>query len=223
MGRETTETPREFLLDCARFYRSFGFFAQHAALTDEQLADELDRIRQEEWEWHLDPNTPMDQVILAGWDKDRVWWEDAYEWLGDVETMYRDALQGWARISRGAFRPTEIVETWSGPDGPVTVDFTMDGRRYRLSPEASGETLDTNILGAINGLIVPSGLRFVAVNTTDQTTRLVVVTPAEQDALARRGWPFEDWVPVGPPPPLAPPGPPAPSQPSKKSGWFSRK
>lgn len=232
MGSETKETPRGFLLDCARFYRGLGFFAKHTALTDEQLADELERIRREEWEWHLDPDRIEDQLTLASWDKDRVWWEDAYEWLGDLETMYTDALRGWARISRGAFRPTDITEAWAGGEGPVTVEFSMDGVRYRLAPkigEATAESLDTNILAGVNGLIAPSGTRFVAVDTTDQTTCLVVVTPAEREALARRGWPFEDWVPVGPPPPLAPPRRPPPSPPSseppgpaKKRGWFSR-
>ena len=228
MGSETTETPRGFLLDCARFYRGLGFFAKHTALTDEQLADELERIRREEWERHLDPNDFMDQFVLASWDKDRVWWEDAYEWLGDLETMYTDALRGWARISRGAFRATDIVETWASPDGPVSVEFTMDDARYRLAPviEGSPETLDTNLLGPVNALIAPSGLRFVAVDTTDQTTCLVVVTPAEREALARRGWPFEDWVPVGPPPARAPPPgrpPPPPPPPPRKTGWFSRR
>ena len=228
MGSETKETPREFLLDCARFYRGLGFFAQHASLTDEALADELERIRREEWEWHLDPDRTEDQLTLASWDKDRVWWEDAYEWLGDLETMYTDALLGWARVSRGAFRPTDIVETWASPDGPVTVEFTMDGVRYRLTPkiEGSPETLDLDVLGPINALIAPSGLRFQEVDTTDQTTCLVAMTPAEREALARRGWPLQDWIPVTPPPPLAPPRrpppPPPPSGPPRKKGWFSR-
>lgn len=221
LEREPQETPRAFLLDCARFYRGLGFFAKHASLTDEQLADELERIRREEWERHLDPSRIMDQMVLASWDKDRVWWEDAYEWLGDLDTMYTDALQGWARISRGAFRPTDIAETWEGDEGPVTVDFTMDGSRYRFNPEFSGETLDVMILGPINGLIAASGYRFVGVDSTDQTSYLVVLTPAEQKALAVRGWPIQDWVPIMPPPtPASPKGtPPAPA----KKSWFGRR
>ena len=203
MGGDATETPREFLLDCARFYRRLGFFARHAALSDEALADELGRIGRDEWKGALDPAKPMHQIVLASWDKDRVWWEDAYEWLGDLETMLTDALQGWARISRAAFRPTEISESWASPDGPVTVEFAMYGVRYRLTPEAEGETLDLNLLGPINALIAPSGTRFVGVDSTDQTSILVAVTPAEQAALARRGWPFQDWIPVTGPPPLA--------------------
>jgi hypothetical protein len=227
LGSETKETPRKFLLDCARFYRGLGFFAKHASLSDEELADELDRIRQEDWEYHLDPNNRMDEMVLASWDEDRVWWEDAYEWLGELGTMYTDALQGWARISRGAFRPTDIVETWASPDGPVDVEFAMDGVRYRFAPaiEGSPETLDTNLLGALNALIAPTNLHFEAVDTTDQTAYLVVVTAEERAALARRGWPFQDWIPAGPVPPKAPTRtPPArPVEPEKRRAWFSRK
>lgn len=223
MGSDTEGTPREFLLECARFYRGLGFFAKHASLSDDGLADELERIRREVWEGDLDPDDSLAEIVLASWDKDRVWWEDAYEWLGDLETMYTDALQGWARISRGAFRPTDIVETSAGPDGPVTVEFTMDGVRYRLSPEEEGETLDVNLLGPINALIAPSGLRFVQVDSTDQTCILVAVTPAEKAALAVRGWTFPYEFPVtGPPPRATPTRPPSPPQPAKK-GWFSRR
>ncbi len=226
-------TPREFLLDCARFYRGLGFFATHANLADEALADELERIRRDEWQRDLEPGDVMDELVLAHWDEDRVWWEDAYEWLGDLDTMYTECLRGWARISRGTFRPTDIVETWTSTRGPVTVDFTMDGLRYRFAPviDASVETVDTNLLGPINGLIAPSGLRFTAVDTTDQTSYLIVVSQAEREALARRGWPFQDWVPVAPPPRGFPPPPPRtaapraapPAPPPKKKGWFSKK
>jgi hypothetical protein len=222
VGSEISETPREFLLDCARFYRGLGFFAKHASLSDEALADELERIRRDEWESHLDAKAIMDQLVLANWDKDRVWWEDAYEWLGDVGTMYADALRGWAQISRGTLRPSDIEESWETPDGPVRLDFSQDGKRYRLAPEAAGETLDINMLGPINALIAPSGMRFETVDTTDQTTYLLVVTPSEKSALAARGWPFEEWIPVTPPPPPAQAGHAARPDPSTKKRWFSR-
>lgn len=216
------QSRRQHLLDCARFYRSLGFFAEQAALPDESLADVLDRTWRDAWERDFDSRTVMDELLLAHLDKDRVWWEDAFEWLGDVETMYADALQGWGRISRGAFRPTDVSESWETPDGPVTVDVTIGGQRFRFHPEAAGETLDLNLLGPINALIAPSGMRFETVDMTDQTSYLVVLSAAEKEILRKRGWPFEDWIPTSDLPSPIGTEPHRPVEPKRKR-WFGRK
>ena len=191
-------TEEAFVLDVVHFLRGLGFFAGLAGRSDEDAAAALWAEHREKWEGHLRPIDRLSEMVIGSWDEDRVWWEDV-EWMGDLETMYPDVLQGWARISRGAFRPTDIVQSCEDPEGPVTVEFTAGGQRHRLVSESFGDWIDSSILDYVKRLVAPSGLELADVDTTDQTAFLVAVTPAEKARFSSRGWRFPE--PAPPPPP----------------------
>jgi hypothetical protein len=107
---------------------------------------------------------------------------------GDV---YAQSIAEWSEISKDAFRPTDIKETWASETGPVTVTFRLDGSTKTLSPGYFEDWIDPGILAAIDGLIADSGRRFELYKSFDQTAFVMALSTDERRALEARGWCFE--------------------------------
>lgn len=170
--------------------RAAGLFADTPALTDQMLADRIDRRIAEWWGESPSPSDPLHELMVAEQDVARVWWHDLEADVGEGGQVYVTTLREWAAISEGAFRPTDITETWASWDGPVSVTFTLDGTTHTLSPASLEDWIDPGILVPINELITASGRRFEMVAAFDQSGVVLALTPAERVALEARGWCF---------------------------------
>jgi len=105
------------------------------------------------------------------------------------------AFGEWARISRGAFSPSNVREEWQGEDedDPVIISFEMGGRTHRVEGKNLGDYFDLEILAQLDELIRPSGIQFAAHDTGDQTAYFVCLTDEERKAILKgRGVKF-DW------------------------------
>jgi hypothetical protein len=199
-----------WIVEAVRYYRGLGFFSEHAALSDEALAQHVESLIEDEWgetftadqsgpmvvdEWGDTLTSPENvrfaELTLLRADSARVWWEDTEADVCAANQVYVETLRAWAGISRGAFSPREITETWESDEGPITVRFTLDGDERTLHPEYLDDWLDMEILVPLNGWLRHTGYAFELYEAFDQTAFLVVLTPDEKQRLEReRGWRF---------------------------------
>ncbi|MGE0494403.1 MAG: hypothetical protein AB7S38_34645 [Vulcanimicrobiota bacterium] len=140
------------------FYQKLGFFASQeenlkARLTtylteDKPLAD-------------FDDNNPAYDLFLLGCDPTRAMLESPkVEALAPDKKVYIQILQQLEKISRGAFRPRQIVEAWKGPQGPVEIRYQQDGKTYTLEAHDRDNRIDPSLLLQLNLAILASGLQF---------------------------------------------------------------
>jgi hypothetical protein len=176
--------------------RKLDFFASRTE-TDAALAVSIDEQSIAEFGTKPEPEDPISELVVAGVDDDRVWWDDLEADVDPSNKVYESTLEAWAGISDGAFAPTGIVETWASPTGPVTVSFTLGGKTETLKPAYLEDWIDPMILTRINALIAPGGRQFELYRAFDQTLFLTALTAAEKRTLERdRGWCFE-WPSTG--------------------------
>jgi len=173
------------------YFRGMGFYSEHAdksdlALARQILADAQDELIVPE----RAPNFLIDLEALRG-DQERVWWEDTEADVAKGGEVYVETLEAWSRVSRGAFTPSEIRETWEAEDGPITLRFKLAGEDREIHPQYLDDFIDLNILQAVNAMIAPRGVRFAVVDTGSQDFFVVAITEEERARLAaERGWPF---------------------------------
>ncbi|MGF7035050.1 hypothetical protein J2T17_006042 [Paenibacillus mucilaginosus] len=181
-----TFSPEERVADAAKYYRAMGFFAPDASMTEQQFTEKFRDFHKnfgEEQDWNpyyaKSAYSMQGDLYLLGEDAGRVWLEDTEADVGKGSGVYVQALQRWSEISRGAFNPTDIVETWGSEEGPVTVSFTLNGQRKTVYPLFYNDFMDMDILRDINRMIRDTGYQF-AVNVIDQMVFVTVLTPEEQ-------------------------------------------
>jgi hypothetical protein len=173
------------LLERVRLFRELGFFADAAGQFDEEVVASLDGRYRAVMTGEPDFSGPLGDQVLLGLDQDRVWWEDLESDVFPGQDAYVRIFAEWARISRGAFLPTNVREEWAGEEGPVTITFTLDGQEHRLVSEMD-EWIDLGLLNEIDELIRPSGYSFdSSIQTYDQTAMAVVLTADEKARLLR--------------------------------------
>lgn len=210
---------RAWLIDSIRYFRELGFFAPFRELSDERLADQLcaasgwelpeedaalptdeeesDDPDEELVRWLNRPRPDVKDLALLSLDASRLWWEDGERDIAPGYEEYTRVIAAWGRISRGAFRPTDIREVWDKPDQwpdcKVEVAFSLNGLPRVLRPWDGYGWLDFGLLNDINALIAPCGCQFEMWDTGDQTTCLVVLTAEEKQRLiTEREWQFEE-------------------------------
>jgi hypothetical protein len=189
-----TFTPDQWTATHVTFYRKLGFYCLYAKLTDAQVLQKLRDAYKDEWgeAFTYDPkNKYADQEFLR-YDSLRVWWRDLEADAYKGSNVYTDTLKEWAAISRGAFAPSKITETWKTDDGPVTIAFTLNGKTERVTLDENGGWIDLNLLVFVNARITASGYQFYVSDAPDQAAFIVALTPEEKDAITReRGWGFQ--------------------------------
>jgi hypothetical protein len=170
-----------------RDYQAAGFFK----------GDSAQAIRvafEREWDEPPPLATRADELMLLGYDRERVWYEDIERDVIEGNDAYVEAFREWSGIAAGAFEPRDVSEAWAGEEGPVTIAFRLGGRRHEIKAAGQGDFLDLCVLTAgINPLIEETGRQF-AVYRPDamlgQRAFVVAITPRERAALQAREWVF---------------------------------
>ena len=171
--------------------REIGLFAGEVDVPDTELAAEIDDAIEEQWGTDLAPDDPLRDLAVAEQDLDRVLWMDLEADVVAENEVYVTVLADLGSISVGAFAPSDVVETWAGEAGPISVAFEMGGARHEIRPGYLEDWVDPMILVPINELIADTGRRFESYKAFDQTAFVMALTDAERQALEGRGWCFE--------------------------------
>jgi len=148
----TPEMKREWLVKAVHFYRELGFFTEYGDLTDDKLATKLNSQYRKETGVSLDPTGPIAELQVLEPDEKRLWLCDLERDVMPENHVYADALNRLGEISRGAFQPTDITETWESDKGPIRVEFTFGGVRHTLQPKYREDRLDTDFLFRVRDL-----------------------------------------------------------------------
>jgi hypothetical protein len=171
--------------------RAVGLFADQATISDADLATEVEAGLADTFGAAEDVPPDILDLAVAEQDRARVWWRDLEADVVDGNDVYVQTLDEWGDISAEAFAPTDIVVSWAGSDGPVTVEFAQGGATHDVSPAYLEDWIDPGILVPINELIADSGRRFELYKAFDQTAFVMALTDAERRGFEARGWCFE--------------------------------
>lgn len=176
----------EWLISRTRFYQNFGFFENYTDLSDEELADQIIRLRRAEtggeiaqlfnegYEWLL-LGLDTKRVLSAATDILYAEEPPEYDFEAFVET-----IQQLSSISRGAFIPQNIREESSG-----TIEFTLNGQSLSFVPEGLPD--DPLILASqINPMIAETGYQFKQWDLSPD----VLVFAMTTEEVDRLGWRF---------------------------------
>jgi hypothetical protein len=171
--------------------REIGLFADRTELSDAALAVEVEAAITETGGTSPDVPPGILDLAVAEQDRTRVWWRDLEADVSDGNDVYAQTVAEWGEISVGAFEPTEIIESWESPEGPVTVDYVQSGITHTLTPGYLEDWIDPGIVVGINETIADSGRRFEMYKAFDQTAFVMALTDDERRAFEARGWCFE--------------------------------
>lgn len=186
------QASQQWLLEAIRFYRPLEFFRDFEGRSDRETAEELAELYRRAWDAEIDPASELAELELLALDDSRVWWEDTAAGWSHGDGTWEWVLDGWSRISRGAFRPTGIEERWrQGGDGQTAVRFTVGGRPLELHPKQANGALDLNVLFELNLYLKSTALRFEMVESFDETAYLLVLRGEEKARMESRGWRFQ--------------------------------
>jgi hypothetical protein len=182
-----------WLVETVRYFRGLDFFAAERLLSDEQLVRKVEAAHRANWDEPLDPaaGAQLADMYVVATDPTRIWWRDI-ECVYQGANAYVEILGEWAAISRGAFFPTHVSETWRSPRGPVEVEFSVGAVRHRfIHQDGHDDFVDMRIVRAINQAIGATGYQFAVCDEGGMPNFVVALTRDEQARLEReRGWRF---------------------------------
>lgn len=180
-----------WLIGAVRDYRAAGFFAEHRASSDEELAGELAGEHGDEWGEELPPpDAPpvLREILILEKDRLRTWWLDPEADAVAGNDSYVTLLDRLGELSGGSFRPEGAEESWGGDPLRPTVTFSFEGRERELRPEVRGDWIDLRVLAAINQLLADDQRRFYTLTPDDQTALVLALTTEERSLIeATRG------------------------------------
>lgn len=182
---------REWLVQSTRYYQQLHFFEEYSHLSDDQLADQLILLGQQEtgeretsrlfyngYDWLL---IELDKKRVLSAETDILYAEEPpeYDFEGYIET-----LQELAAISRGIFLPQVITKASIG-----SIEFILNNKRYTLVPDGPPDE-PLILAGQINLIILDTGYQFEQWNLYP-TVFLVMLNLEEKRRLAEeKGWKF---------------------------------
>jgi hypothetical protein len=174
-----------WLAERVRAFRPLDFFRAQGALTDDELADYLVR-RQERVGEPFDIRDSFVGAKILLHDTSRVWFQDMEADVCEENQVYASTLVELGQISRGAFEPKDIVETWESDTGPIRVEFSQDGERHAFEPDYEDDWLVLDFLMVLNILLASKGVAFVSTGW-DQRAWIAAMTTAERAAFKKLG------------------------------------
>ncbi len=185
----------EWLAEAVRYFHGMGFFAHYAGMADDDIAAKIREYHGADWEEYITSardQASADMFLLMA-DPYRVWFRDL-EGVYKGDNAYAHTLEEWASISRGAFHPTDIEETWESDAGPVRVMFTFDGARHEyVHANGDDDFINLEILKMVNWLLRDAPYRLEAADNLGDCRFIVALSRDERDRLYRdRGWSFCD-------------------------------
>lgn len=182
------------------YFRALGFFDDLARSPERDAVQEI--VRRLGKAPTTVPNNPRADYETVKADAARVWWRDLDAEPSPKSKTYEKTLREWASISRGAFSPTEVQETWDyevEENGAVKsfnvrkieISFTAGSRARSLRLRYLADALDMQGLLKVNEVIAPSGYQFEACLPSSDAVLVVVLTADEKRRLVQeRGWKF---------------------------------
>lgn len=184
-----------WLIDAVEFYYPRGFFRHVKGDIDDLLEKLLPQMEAQEEEGGLtsaDLDSPELDLFLLSFDPMRTLYEsmDYGAALGPGLNAYVETVKALARISRNAFLPTEISESWDTPKGPIQIHFTVGGKKKTLKVDLWGGMFDFRILLQLNLLLWDTPYRY-EMAPMDNILFVTVLTAQEKTELERlRGLAF---------------------------------
>ena len=179
------------LSNSVNWFRALGFFQDKENISDEKLAEKINREHVALSGEDIDPQRPFSDLLLLSYDKKRVWWEDTEADVLDGNNVYIDFINDLSRISRGKFSPSEITESWETDEGPIYVQFLFNGERITINPKYIYDYIDVEIISDINKLFPTDKEKFEMYKPFDQTAFILMLSKDEKSKLQKkRGWVF---------------------------------
>lgn len=180
----------ERLSDAIVYYRKQGFFQGQQNLSDKELTQLITKKLGESWAPEFDPFDPSDEygyhdyadLFVLQLDETRVWMEDLEADVGNGNDVYVQTLKRWSEISHGAFSPANVKERWEDNEGPVHLEFELQGKKHVITANNYNDFLDIGIINQINPLIKQSGYEFVFI-VIDQTAFVTCVSQEQKKQL----------------------------------------
>lgn len=186
-----------WLREALPYYRALGFFAAEQHSSDTDLAATVRAYHGADWDdviLEAEDMATADQWLLMP-DTSRVWFHDL-EGVYRGENTYALFVQEWGAISRGAFTPAEIAETWESDRGPVNVSFSYQGRQHTfVHADGHDDFINLRIVRMINQLLTPTLYRLEPADNLGDCRFIVSLTPEEKHRLrSERRWSFCDFL-----------------------------
>lgn len=157
-------TIESWVREALAFYRPLGFFSHYqgsdaavvSKLARNLLESSSDTITEE------DLDAPEFDLFFLSLDPLRCLYSSMHfgEFLAPGNDAYVASLEALAAISRGAFKPTNIKETWDTPEGPIRLSFDFEAMPREIKIETWDGAFDFRILLQLNGLLAKNDYRF---------------------------------------------------------------
>ncbi len=191
-----------WLVETTAFYRRFGFF--ESPKTDEEVASWIveQQRRRPSWSGFRHWLIHRDLQVLY-FDLERLLHLDFESPSCSGDTMYEHEIPRLARITRGIFDPSDIVESGyvRGSTNPKTdkahVTFKARGREWRYEFDGAGsDWIDRKLLEVVDEHLAHTPYRLHAPDDPryDQSMILTVLDRRERDVIeSERGFPLVPW------------------------------
>lgn len=184
---------KEWMSEFIRYFSALGFFKSYSQLDENALADKIMEKRLKGTRVAFNPLLSAIEVRLLCVDRERLYKPDLESNIIEANQVYVKFTEKLARISRGAFEPEQIKEIWKGENGPILLEFVLDGKKRSIVPKYLGNRIDIRIISTINDMILPKNVRFEISYDNHHSSCLIVLSPEEKENLIiDRNWKFED-------------------------------
>lgn len=185
----SSELLENWLIDAVDFYQPRGFFRQVKGTFDDLIDKLLPHFEAQEDDEELTEEellSPEFDLFFLSFDPMRTLYEsmDFGAALGPGLEAYVETVKALARISRGAFAPSEISESWDTPKGPIRISFLLNGKKRSLKVDLWDGMFDFRILLQLNHLIWDTPYRF-EMAPMDDILFVTVLTATEKTELER--------------------------------------
>ncbi len=133
--------------------RKAGFFKEYQNLSDSELLETLYQIRKKEYaeifELDYKPGRSYDDQGIAIQDKTKVLDIDLEADVQPGNEVYCKLLEAFTDASNGQFIASDMVETWRGDEGPLTVSFMSNGKKIKYDPAYNEDWIDGTFFNII--------------------------------------------------------------------------
>ncbi|MBM7569523.1 hypothetical protein [Paenibacillus sacheonensis] len=180
-------TKEQRIIDAYHFYTDMGFF-KDTNFSNNEIVDKV--LQTNDFSQYFDPFSSKEgnyyfiygDLFILNLDNKRIWFKDTEMDVVQGNNAYVKALNEWSFISMKKFNPQNITEEWKSTEGPVTVSFTIENKKYKLDLTKESDFINMDIISQINKIIEKSGYRFETIGV-DQRVCVVLLTIEEKDKI----------------------------------------
>ncbi len=186
--RMSESEQRAWFSSTLEYYQGLDFFRG----ADLAMPADLDVDLFLEWKGHISRGEkvpgPRHEMTLLSLDKTRAWHFDPEIDETPGTDVLEEVVAGWARISRGHFKPANIRAEWVTPSKVVEVHFDLGGQHHRIPLEMNDDYvgwLDGLIIQAVNESVSLTGFQFYEGPFDEQILLYVMLSAAEAGKIRR--------------------------------------